>query len=240
MRRAADRVPAVLVVAILAGLACRTAPPAAPSLGPLQLEEARAELVRPLPGDMAALYKLRVPKAGSLRLSVLSLDGAIRMSASEPFGSTLAIAASTPDGRHWLLDLREGCRLDGVEASSGLGLPGLPLDRAARLLAGRLPTVAGDAVEAGGNGSLVVSGDGWRARVGVVPDPWRVVTVDDARPAAGGFSWRVTVSGHTLSLPRELRVDRADGGWAELELVGLEWNTVDDLPGLPDLPPCRP
>jgi len=240
MRRAAGRAAAALVAASLAGLGCRSAPPAAPSLAPSQLEEARAALVRPLPGDMAALYTLRVPKAGSLRLSVLSLGGAVRMSASEPFGSTLAIAASTPDGRRWLLDLREGCRLDGVEASSGLGLPGLPLDRAARLLAGRLPTAAGDAVEPGGNGDLVVSGDGWRARVGVAPDPWRVVTVADARPAAGGPSWRVSVSDHTLSLPREIRVDRADGDWAELELVGLEWNTVDALPALPDLPPCRP
>ncbi len=238
MGRAPVRLVAALAVAAAVAAGCRSALPEAPSLAPARLAEAREALGRPLPGDVSALYKLRVPKAGSLRLSVLTLDGAVRVSASEPFGSTLAIAASSPGGDSWLLDLREGCRLEGADASTGLGLSGLPLDRAARLLAGRLPAAADDTVAPAGDGGLVVSGKGWRVLVGVAPDPWRVVTVADGRRAPEAPAWRLTVTDHTLSLPRELRVEHADGDWAELELVGLEWSTVDALPDLPDLPPC--
>jgi hypothetical protein len=232
------RLVALAAAVALAG--CRSAaPPPTPAVTPDQLVAARGELVRPILGDMAALYRMRVPRAGSLRLTVLTLGGHVRMSVSEPLGSTLAIATSGPDGGSRLLDLREGCRLEGIDPATGLGLTGLPLDRAARLLAGRLPATSADRVSLSDDGALVVEGERWRVLVRVAPDPWRVVEVRDATRGGDGPAWSVWVTDHTLSLPMELRVERTDGDWAELELVGLDWNTLEELPPLPDLPPCR-
>lgn len=230
-------VAAVAFLALAAVAGCRTTLPTAPALAAADVAAAEAALTRELPGSMAALYRLRVPKSGNLRLSVLTLDGAARLSVSEPLGSTLMIAASTPDGGSALLDLRAGCRLAGHDPTTGFGLTGLPLDRAARLLGGRLPAMGDDRVERTAAGELLVTGDGWRAAVGVAPDPWRVVTVRDARPGVEP-GWSLAVTDHTLSLPKQLRIERADGEWAELEVVGLEWDTVTELPPLPDLPPC--
>lgn len=230
-------IAALALVAMPAVFGCRSVLPAAPPLAAADVGAARLALTRPLPGSMAALYRLRVPSTGTLRLSVLSLAGAVRLSVSEPFGSTLMIAASAPAAGSALLDLRASCRLAGSDPTTGFGLTGLPLDRVVRLLGGRLPALGADRVELTAAGELLVTGDGWRAAVGVAPDPWRVVTVRDARPAVP-VGWSLTISEHTLSLPKQLRIERADGEWAELEVVGLEWDTVTELPPLPDLPEC--
>jgi hypothetical protein len=39
-------------------------------------------------------------------------------------------------------------------------------------------------------------------------------------------------------VPGFIRVKNADGRWAELDLVRLEWNAGRELPPNPDLPIC--
>jgi len=60
---------AAVLVALVLLTACRSA---APPLGAADLEAARLRLNQPLPGSPAALYHLRVPSSGGLRLSLLT------------------------------------------------------------------------------------------------------------------------------------------------------------------------
>ena len=231
--RCAGRFLAVLT--FLAALpvlpACRTAqaPPEGPVEAGLQLLE------RPLPGDLAALYRMRVPKTGGLRLTVLASGRAGRLTVAEPFGSALSLLAWEGAGRAVLADFRRDCRREVTDASAVLGVPGLPLPQAVLLLGGRLPALPEDRVVPVGGGQVRVEGDAFALRVRLARDPWRVVAVEGpGEPPA----WRLVLDEHTVSVPRKLRATARDGLWVELELVRLEWDTVERLPDPPELPPC--
>ena len=218
---------------LLAGFACGSA---APLLSGPELEEAIARLDRPLPGDPAALYKLKIPNAGGLRLSVRTSGAAGRLTVSEAFGSALSITAWEGSGPATFFDLREGCRLEASDLSQILGVPALPLPEAVRLLAGRLPSSAGDRISVRDDGRILVKGPTWGAVVEVAAEPWRVVTVTE--DGAGKPTWRFELSDHSASVPGVVRVAQREGRRAELALIRLEWNERETLPGLPDLPPC--
>ena len=218
---------------LVASFACRSA---APLLTRPELEAAIARLDRPLPGDPAALYKLKIPNAGGLRLSVRTSGEAGRLTVSEAFGSALSITAWEGSRPATFFDLREGCRLEASDLSQVLGVPALPMPEAVRLLAGRLPSSAGDRVSPGDDGRILVEGSGWAALVRVATEPWRVVEVTEA----GGRKpqWRFELSDHSASVPGVVRVAQREGRRAELALIRLEWKDRGALPGLPDLPSC--
>ncbi len=193
-------------------------------------------LSRPLPGDMAALYRLRVPSSGGLRLAVLTRGDAGRLTVSEPLGSAVSITSWSDGGVPEVLDMRRGCRLPAGWRPRFLGSGRLPLPELVRLLGGRLPAVAGDRVAPGSGGGVAVRGEDFSCTVEVRPDPWRVVAVSG--PAGERPAWRIELSGHTSSLPGRIRAWWGDDGRVELVLVRLEWNTVRELPRLPAMPPC--
>lgn len=207
------------------------------ALSDLDLVSAVEVLRRPLPGDLAALYRLRVPSSGGLRLSVLTVAGSGRLTVSEPFGAMLSVTAWSSDGVGEVYDLREGCRFRADDVAAILGAGRLPLPQAVRLLGGRLPAMPEDDILPMGGGRVAVEGDGWACAATVEPDPWRVVLVDDLHREDGG-AWRVELSEHTSSLPGLVRVERGDGHRAELRLIKLQWNTSQELPDLPLLPSC--
>lgn len=227
---------AVLFLSSVLVVACRTtAPPVV--LTDQQLDEVRSELTRPVPGNLAALYRLRVPSSGGLRLSVLTLGQEGRATISEPFGAAVSLTAWSEGGRQVVFDLRKQCRFVASSVSGVLEVGALPLPRAVLLLAGRLPALQGDRVEIVGDGGLRVVGDGWQGLVFVAEDPWRVTSVED-RTTGEDKGWRIQLRDHTSSLPGWMKVTGADGRWAELELIRLQWGTIDTLPPMPELPWC--
>lgn len=223
---------ALAVVLLLAG--CRSAAPPSP-LGPEQLAAAVAELGRPLPDGMAALYRLRVPRSSGLRLTVNVRGEQGRMSVTEPFTGLLSLTAWSPSWPPRVWDMRHGCRLDRAELSDVLGLSAMPLAQAVRLLGGRLPVGPSDSMAVSSDGLLNIAGDGWSCAVEVAPAPWRVVRVEDA---GENGAWWVELGDHGGSIPHAVRVERRDGTWARLELKRLEWQGDQELAPLPDLPPC--
>ena len=229
--------PAGLFAAVLIALfvltGCRSA---APTPGAADLEAARLRLNRPLPGNPAALYHLRVPSSGGLRLSLLTSGEAGRLTVSEPFGSALSLTAWTGVGPSTFFDLRQGCRLEAADLEQILGIAAMPLPQAVRLLGGRLPAADGDRISIRSDGRLLIEGAGWKALIEVASDPWRVMSV--AEENAGGGGWRIELGDHTASVPGVVHVQREKGSWAELELVRLEWNTANELPPLPEMPEC--
>jgi hypothetical protein len=229
--RAALTVMLAMLAIFLAGCGSTTRETA-----PLDLQGAIDNLQRPLPGDPAALYRLRIPSSGGLRMALLTSGEAGRLTVSEPFGSAVSLTAWSKSIPPTFFDLREGCRLDSGDLELVLGIGAMPPPQALRLLAGRLPAVADDTIAVDQNDHIVVEGMGWAAEVAVVSDPWRVTSVQGV--GARGAGWRFELSDHTLSVPGHIRVENADGRWAELELVRLEWNQGGDLPPLPDLRPC--
>jgi hypothetical protein len=236
-RRSGLRRLALLVAAgcLVAAGACRSAV-APPAIDDVALGEAREALSGPLPGDLSALYHLRVPSSGALRLAVLERGGEGRLTVSEPFGGAVSVTSWAPGRTARVFDLREGCWQDAGQAAAGLGAAAMPLPQAVRLLGGRLPAVAGDRVDERPGVGFEVAGEGWRALVEVAPGPWRVTEVSELAPA-GTSGWRIRLGDHTRSVPGRVRIDGAGRGWAELELVHLEWGG-SVLPGEPDLPPC--
>ncbi len=220
---------------LLAALACRTAS-SPPPLERRQLETARKELARPLPGNLAALYRLRVPSSGGLRLSVLVVGDQGRVTISEPFGSAVSLTSWSGSSTPEVYDLKEGCRFTTHDLSGVLGVGNLPLPQAVRLLGGRLPAVEGDTVEPADDGRLWVVAPRWTGKVTVASDPWRVVRVEDTTD--GDPAWSAQLRDHTSTVPGWIRVKGVDGRWAELELVRLEWTTATELPPAPELPPC--
>jgi hypothetical protein len=162
---------------------------------------------------------------------VVTRGDAGRLTVSEPFGAAVSISAWRPDQVPVFFDLREGCRVDAADLSAALGVAGLPLAQAARLLGGRLPALANDRVDAGENGWVRIAGAGWDCRARVAAGPYRVEEV-----VGGG--WRIRLSEHTGSLPGFVRLERDEHGAVELRLVRLEWPEAQTLPELPDLPPC--
>ena len=230
---------AVAIVVGFSASGCRSSAPP-PTQDPTALAEAVDALHRPLSGDMAALYHLRVPTSGGLRLSILQKGTEGRLTISEPFGAAVSMAAWGGPDKPRFLDLRQGCRVPGTDSSAVFGVRVMPLPQAVRLMCGRLPAIEGDEVSVSPDGRLLVTGRGWSALVTVAPDPWRVVAVEDA--AREGARWRISLRDHidsvTVSVPRKIRVAKTGGRWAELELVGLEWNQEAQLPPLPGLPLC--
>ncbi|MCD4749668.1 MAG: hypothetical protein K8R59_09870 [Thermoanaerobaculales bacterium] len=188
---------------------------------------------RPLPGPMAALYHLRVPSSGGLRLGVIATeDGLGRMTISEQFGGAVAVAGWEAGGQVVIFDLREGCRLEGRSAGGIFGMGELPLDRAVRLLGGRLPALTEDSILQGDRSSVEIVGEDWRTLVDLESDPWRIVRVT-------GDGFEVVLDRHTASVAGRLRLSGTDGDWAELELVRLQWGLAGEAPDLPDLPYCE-
>ena len=219
------------IVVVLPCLGCQTTGPAQPA-PEIQSFEVAAELLRrPLPGPFVALYRLRVPSTGGLRLSVIADGVRGRMTVSESLGGAVVIAGWDDDGSE-VFDLRKGCRLQGDRAVAALGLGNLPLGRAVLLLGGRAPVLEGDRVHTLGQENLVeITGDGWRAVAEFAREPSRIV-------ALRGEDWEAELEDHTSSLPGRIRVETPSGDWAELELVRLQWEFSGDLPPLPDLPVC--
>jgi hypothetical protein len=196
-------------------------------------------LRRALPGDLAALYRLRVPSTGGLRCSVIARGEAGRLSISEHFGSALSLAAWSTDGSTQVFDLREGCRLPSADVSSILGLSSLPMAAAVRLLGGRLPALDGDSVEWSESGLLMVHGRRWSCSIRLAPSPpWRVVEARELG-APPEIAWHLSLSDHTSSLPGHLRLEQGPERWAELDLVRLQWSPAQTLPELPELPLCE-
>ncbi len=224
---------AAILIALMLLAGCRSA---APLLGTVDLEAARLRLSRPLPGNPAALYHLRVPSSGGMRLSLLTSGEAGRLTVSEPFGSAISLTAWDSAAPATFFDLRQGCRLEAVDLEQVLGIAAMPLAQAVRLLGGRLPAAAGDRVSIRSDGRLLVEGAGWKALIEVAPEPWRVMSV--AEEKVGGSGWKIELGDHTASVPGVVHVRRENGRWAELELVRLEWKDTGELPPLPELPAC--
>ena len=226
----------VTIVCLVVAVGCRTAT-LPPAMDAAALADARETLGKPLSGDLAALYHLRVPSTGALRLAVINRGGDGRMTISEPFGGAVSVTSWTAGQPSRHFDLRRGCWQAAGDAIAGLGVTAMPLPQAVRLLGGRLPAVRSDRIVESADGRLDVIGPGWRALVTVAPDPWRVTSVDEVTPG-GEPGWRVRLNDHTGSVPGTIRIESPDRAWAELELLRLEWDGGNGLPEEPDLPPC--
>jgi len=202
-RRCARLAASGAIAAIIGvGLAaCRTV---IPQLSPEALHEAVDKLDRPLSGDLAALYRLRVRSSGGLRLAVLTSGDDGRMTVSEPFGSAVSLTAWTGSASTTFFDLRHGCRLESADLGRVLGIEAMPLPQAVRLLAGRLPAVDGDRLTVRDDGLILVEGIGWGALVTVRPEPWRVVSVEET--GVEGNGWSLELDDHHLAVPGSLRV----------------------------------
>jgi hypothetical protein len=226
---------AALAVAGLTSVGCSSIRPAA--VDPGRIAEAVEILSRPLPGDLAALYRLRVVKSGGLRLAVVTAGSAGRLTISEQFGSAVSLTAWSRDLPTFFFDMHEGCRREIKDLEEVLGLGSLPLEQAMLLLGGRLPAAGNDVISVGGRGEITVGGSGWSAAVELAADPWRVVEVREAG-ATTNRGWRLELSDHTSSVPGAIRLVHSDGRWAELELARMEWPEAAVLPDLPLFPPC--
>jgi len=208
----------------------------APVTVPVDPEAAIERLNRPLTGDPAVLYRLRVSSSGGLRMSVLTSGEAGRLTVSEPFGAAVSLTSWSGSQQPTFFDLREGCQIQAADLEQALGVAAMPLPQAVRLFGGRLPATGDDWVTPREDGRILVEGLRWAALVTVAADPWRVVSVEQVDAQDRG--WRLELSDHSLSVPGFIRVENADGRWAELELVRLEWNEGGELPPPPDLPLC--
>ena len=219
---------------VLLGLAgCRST---VPESTPVDLAAAIESLSRPLSGDPAALYRLRVSSSGGLRMAVLTSGNDGRLTVSEPFGSAVSLTSWTGSQPPTFFDLRKGCRLESSDLERALGVAAMPLPQAVRLLVGRLPATSEDRVTPREDGRILVEGRLWAALVQVAADPYRVVSVEEAGSLKRG--WKFELRDHSLSVPGFLKVKNRDGRWAELDLVRLEWSERGELPPRPELPPC--
>lgn len=203
---------------------------------PVDLVAAIEKLSRPLSGDPAALYRLRVSSSGGLRVAVLTSGDEGRLTVSEPFGSAVSLTSWTASQPPTFFDLRKGCRLESSDLERALGVAAMPLPQAVRLLVGRLPALSEDKVTPREDGRVLIEGRHWAALVSLAADPYRVVSVEEA--ASRGRGWSFELRDHSLSVPGFVRVRNPDGRWAELDLVRLEWSERGELPPRPDLPPC--
>lgn len=234
----AVRIAALLVMVGLVGFGCRSSrrPPA---FDAVSLAEAAEALSRPGTADMAALYGLATSSTGGMRLSVLQVGDSGRITFSDPFGAAVSMMDWDATGQSVLFDFREGCSVEGSQLSEVLGVAALPLPNAVRLLKGRLPAVEGDRVTPTEDGRLRVQGSGWSAMVTVLSDPWRVGLVEE-ETGPGVKGWRLRLKDHSGSVPGSIRVDGGDRGWAELELLRLQWDVANELTPPPALPRCDP
>jgi hypothetical protein len=221
----------LLAAAAVALAGCRSTLPLLP---PEQLAAAAAELREAQPVEARALYRLQVPASSRLRLALVSGPHGGRLSVSEPFGALLSVTAWSRGEPPRLYDLEAGCRLDRADLAAILGVPSLPVAQAVQLLAGRLPALAQERVEATADGRLRVAGAGWSALVTVQAAPWRVVRVEEG----SSDGWSVALGRHEGAVPGWVSVERAEGRHVVLELIRMERGAVGALPKLPDLPPC--
>jgi len=224
---------AVAVVSAVVVNGCRSS---APDFDPLEFESARAALTAPLPGDPAALYKLRVPTAGGLRMALLTSGPEGRLTISESMGSALSVTAWSGSGGGYFYDMREGCRLESADLSRVLGIGAMPLPQAVLLLGGRLPATTADSIVPISELKVLIEGDQWAAEVVLASEPWRVMTVREV--AKGSHGWSIVLGNHTGSVPGTLRLETSQRRWAELELIRLEWHEDGRLPPLPVVPWC--
>ncbi len=221
------------VVLVLAAAGCQTT---SPEPEPVDTQTAIEFLSRPLRGDPAALYRLRVGKSAGLRMSLLTSGEEGRLTISRPFGGAVSVTAWQGGQPPTFFDLREGCRLHTTDLERALGVAAMPLPQAVRLLGGRLPALADDWISLHEDGQILIEGARWAALVRVAANPIRVISVEEV--GATDHGWRIELGEHTLSIPGFVRVDNPNGRWAELRLVRLEWNEGEELPPLPDLPFC--
>jgi hypothetical protein len=221
------------VALVLLVAACQTT---TPEPEPVDIEVALEFLKRPLPGDPAALYRLRVDKTGGLHMALLTSAEKGRLTISRPFGGAVSVTAWDGVKQPLFFDLREGCRLPATDLEQALGVAAMPLPQAIRLLSGRLPALADDWVSRHEDDQILVEGRGWAALVRVAANPIRVISVDEVGGTDEG--WHIELDEHTLSIPGLVRVENPNGRWVELRLVRLEWNEGGKLPPLPDLPFC--
>jgi hypothetical protein len=203
---------------------------------PVDLEAAIERLNRPLSGDPAVLYRLRVSSSRGLRMSVLTSGEDGRLTVSEPFGGAVSLTSWSGSQQPTFFDLREGCRIQAMDLEQALGVAAMPLPQAVRLFVGRLPATDDDWITPREDGRILVEGQRWAALVTVAADPFRVISVEEV--SARGKGWSFELSDHSLSVPGFIRVENADGRWAELDLVRLEWRERGELPTIPDLPLC--
>lgn len=233
---AVNRGAAWIVIPFLLVLGLAGCQSAARESVPVDPEAAIETLNRPLYGDPAALYRLRVSSSAGLRLSVLTSGEEGRLTVSEPFGSAVSLTSWAGSRQPTFFDLREGCQIQATDLEQVLGVAAMPLPQAVRLFVGRLPATDDDWISPREDGQILIEGSRWAALVTVAADPWRVVAVEQV--VSQGKGWRFKLSDHTLSVPGFIRVKNADGRWAELDLVRLEWNADGELPPNPDLPIC--
>lgn len=227
----------VLLVAAQGVVGCSSTRPGVAGLDDQRLLEAIERLNRPAAGDMAALYDLRVARSGGLRLSVVTAGRSGRLTITEPFGSAVSLSAWDADSPTVFFDMEEGCRREVNDLRDILGVGALPLEPAARLLGGRLPTTREGEVRPDGDGGVLILEDGFEATARLALDPWRVVEVR-VTPHDRGDGWHLELGSHASSVPGTIRIENPDGRWAELELKRLEWPTGASLPDLPVFPPC--
>jgi hypothetical protein len=226
-----------LLILVQGAAGCSSARTSSSGADSQQLTEAIERLDRPTAGDMAALYDLRVARSGGLRLSMITVGRAGRLTISEPFGSAVSLTAWEADSPTVFFDMDKGCRREVRDLEDILGVGALPLEHAARLLGGRLPTTDRGQAQPIGDGMVEVVEDEFVATVRLASDPWRVEEVwvnQDAR----GKGWHLDLSSHASSVPGTIRIENPDGRWAELVLKRLEWPTGATLPDLPNFPPC--
>lgn len=227
-----------LLILIPGAVACSSAGASSSAADPEQMIAAIERLDRPLAGDMAALYDLRVARSGGMRLSVVTAGRSGRLTISEPFGSAVSLTAWEADSATVFFDMEQGCRREVRDLEDILGVGALPLEPAARLLGGRLPTTGGGVVRPDGDGAVEIVEDEFVATVVLDSDPWRVVEVWVNRDDRGN-GWHLELGSHTSSVPGTIRIENPDGRWAELELKRLEWPAAATLPDLPsNFPPC--
>lgn len=225
----------VLVVTLVMGLAAGCATTVAPGGGRSDspdlatgLEKLRASL----PGDLSALYRMRVAATGGLRLTVVERGSEGRLVVSRPLGGAVALASWDGNAAR-LFDLEQGCEDDTSRAAGVVGLGVLPLREVPRILGGRLPEGRVD-IEDRDRLEVFVRGDGWSCRAVLGAEPWRVLSLElpDGTTAE--------LSRHTSSVPGTVKVVNPAGDWIQLELTRLEWDSPAGLPPLPKLEVCPP
>lgn len=227
--------PSVILLSVCILLAavggCRSTTPVL-STGEEQLSAAIRELTRPLPGPMAALYRLQVGSTRTLRLAVLADGDWGRMTISESFGSTLSIGAWDEAEGSRVLDMRDGCQLPPRGLAGELGLGEIPMKRIPLLLGGRIPLEEDDHLDFGRDpGEILIRSDHWQALIRLVPDPWRVCEL-----RSGEFV--VKLSDHSLSVPGRIETRDASGRLIRLDLLRLKWEIGRKPGALPELPLC--
>jgi len=172
-------------------------------------------------------------------MALLGVDRQGQISISEPFGALVSVSVWSDYGTVTVYDMKAGCRIDGARLDRVFGVASLPMAQALRLLGGRFPSTEDDIISLEEAQMVTVAGDRWKARVWLEGEPWRIVRVEDADYPAGP-RWSIELSDHTSTVPGRIRFDHDETGWAELELISLQWDQLDTLPAPPQLPLCDP